>query len=276
MLNMSCHMCDASFSEEQLYKCNKSRCGNKIFCESCGECSHRKRDHSFSDHMELVTVNQPSNNQYQQEFETKSDMQDNTDKRSYWWNKIEPEQKQKAKKVATFVGGVAAVGCFTVFSPIVVSGMAKLSAVGMVASCVHGIYSKSQEIKRTAADYRQEAILISLRMFSFEENDMNNDKIFNINQIQSRYRKFAKFYHPDKKHGNPAVFSKFDVAKRILLSTINTNEYMFPHDWYVLLQDEDELNAMYSWQKYNNTELKAIEHPISNQNEQDNNITKKT
>lgn len=91
-------------------------------------------------------------------------------------------------------------------------------------------------------------------MFQYSADDINNKLLFNVTQIQKRYRRFAKFYHPDKKHANPAVFIKVKISEQILLFIADGKSYEFPSNWYLLLEDEDTLNAMRSWKK----EHKAI------------------
>ena len=117
-------------------------------------------------------------------------------------------------------------------------------------------------------------------MFQFTKKDLENDKLFNVNEINKRFRKLSKIYHPDryKKNDNNnnnnniinstnmspdyATFTRLKISHRILLSmATNHNMNQFPKDWELLFDTQYQLNSWIDWKLKHNINKLAIELP---------------
>ena len=85
---------------------------------------------------------------------------------------------------------------------------------------------------------------MALAMYQYHDEDIENKNLFNVKQINKRFKHMSKCYHPDKVHGDYVAFVRLEVSKRVLLSIADPDEYEFPCTDAYKLNCCDELIAM--------------------------------
>ena len=106
---------------------------------------------------------------------------------------------------------------------------------------------------------------MALAMYQYRDEDIENKNLFNVKQINKRFKYMAKCYHPDKAHGDYVAFVRLEVSKRILLSIADPDEYEFPYKDAYKLSCCDELIAT-----ENMKAIKCTEEPHQqSQNDED-------
>eukprot|EP01084_Bolivina_argentea_P205028 350263_1 len=273
---MLCSCCDAPETEEKLYQCKIKGCriADKWYCKPCGNTTHQRSNHKF---LQNIPYDHHENN-YKEEKSHKAQalpVSSSTDKHAGNYIKYFVSGSIGSVGVGLALNNVMPVAVEPIAAGVtaggttIVAGATTIAATGFVAAVAVTAYSICSSKKNNPTkDPKVEAQSFALQMFDFDENDVKNSQRFNTNTISKRYRRMAKYYHPDRKHGDNAVWIRLDVARHVLLSMTNPNDFRFPMEDAYKLFCKDEIITQKN--------KKAIEHPNQLQHTNQNVTTKLT
>eukprot|EP01084_Bolivina_argentea_P230587 389005_1 len=232
---MQCNCCDALDTEEKLYQCDHEGCriSHKWYCQKCGSIAHQRLNHKFQ---EIISGDAANNEKQHHHQKDKVSPKPSLSEAPQSDGDVCDDIRNTTNVGLGLFAGISIIGTGAVATCIAIGGFS-----AAVAITAHSIYSSKKNKKKAAKiNQKLEAKYIAMDMYNFDENDIRNANRFNENIIRKRYHRMAKYYHPDKKHGDRATFIRLDVARHILLSMVNPIYHRFPFEDAYKLFCKDE------------------------------------